>query len=220
MLYLVTPEGGTTTIAISPAREAVVSWNATAPAGSLELSVRRLDGARSGWLPYVTWNESERRSLSGRDEVAEIERDILRAPLEITEIAVRADIQLESVAVSTPFVGRAGERSAALDWLLDVPQRSQYSAAHPDERGWCSPAALSMLLAYWDIDLDVAEVAQRVRDRSYDGTGNWSFNVALAGAWRGRTSARPGLRRTVHRSRHPARALDLVGRRRPCRRAA
>jgi hypothetical protein len=182
MLRLVTTGGSGTSMAIEPAREAVVSWNSAAPAGRIELSVLRSDGARSGWLPYATWNETERRSLSGRDEVAGIELDVLRAPSEIVAIDVRADAPLDCVAVSTPFPARAGASAPALDWLLDVPQRSQYVEAYPEQRGWCSPAVLSMLLSYWDTELDVAEVARRVLDRSYDGTGNWAFNVALAGS--------------------------------------
>jgi hypothetical protein len=53
---------------------------------------------------------------------------------------------------------------------------------HPAERGWCSAAALAMLLRFHGRDASVAKVARAVFDSAYNGTGNWSFNVAHAGA--------------------------------------
>lgn len=38
-----------------------------------------------------------------------------------------------------------------------------------------------MVNAYHGIDYDVAETASAVFDRAYNGTGNWSFNVAFSG---------------------------------------
>ena len=38
-----------------------------------------------------------------------------------------------------------------------------------------------MLNAYHGIDHDVASTARAVFDRAYNGTGNWSFNVAFSG---------------------------------------
>jgi hypothetical protein len=64
--------------------------------------------------------------------------------------------------------------------ILDVPARSQYVVE--EERGWCSPTALSMLHAYFGLDHDVATTARAVFDRAYNGTGNWSFNVAYSGS--------------------------------------
>ena len=209
MLRLVAPEGPRTLIDIEPAREAIVTWNSRAPAGSIELAVVRSDGARSGWLPYVTWSEDERRSLSGSDDVANIAIDVVRAPLALAAIEVRSDAPLERVAVSTLSHAISSERAASIDWLLDVPQRSQYVPAHPDERGWCSPAVLSMLLSYWGIELDVAGVARRVRDRSYDGTGNWTFNVALAGAL-GLCGVAAQLRDLAHAERFIAAGIPLA----------
>jgi hypothetical protein len=48
------------------------------------------------------------------------------------------------------------------------------------ERGWCSPAALAMLLRFHGHALDLGVVAAAVYDEAYGGTGNWSFNVAYA----------------------------------------
>lgn len=59
---------------------------------------------------------------------------------------------------------------------------------------WCSPTSLTMVLAAWGADLPespadapgsadphVPWVARGVYDAVYSGTGNWSFNTALAG---------------------------------------
>lgn len=170
-------------IAFGPAREVVVSWNTPAPRGTLDLRVTRADGRRSGWLPYVEWDERRRRSLSGSDEVATIDLDVVRVPQGASAIDVRASVVLEALAVATPSAAApAGVVAAHGAVALDVPERSQYPIAHPDERGWCSPAALAMLLAFQGRLFGVAAVAESVRDAAYGGTGNWTFNVAFAGS--------------------------------------
>jgi hypothetical protein len=181
LLRLIAPAPATLRIEIEPAAEAVVSWNSRAAAGSLELRVERCDGARSGWLPYVSWSAEARRSLSGADEVAAIELDIVRAPSPIAALEVRAGAPLETVAVSVK-PERKPRAAGTHAVLLEVAPRSQYLGEHPLERGWCSPASLAMLLAHWGHVLATEEVAARVRDDAYGGTGNWTFNVALAGA--------------------------------------
>ncbi|MFE6735360.1 C39 family peptidase [Microbacterium sp. NPDC057650] len=60
---------------------------------------------------------------------------------------------------------------------------------------WCSPTSLTMVLTAWGADLPEAPadapdgadphvpwVARAVYDTVYTGTGNWSFNTALAGS--------------------------------------
>lgn len=167
-------------VRIPPAREAIVSWNTRLSKGSIALTIHRTDGRVSSRLPYVAFSESERRSCNGRDEIAEIAVDTIRAPVEITAIEVHADIPLDAVAVTVPCFPPAGVRQSKRAHRLDVPEKSQYADV-PSERGWCSPAALSMLLAYWGFTLTVQEAAMRVYDADYGGTGNWTFNTALAG---------------------------------------
>jgi hypothetical protein len=38
-----------------------------------------------------------------------------------------------------------------------------------------------MLLGYWGVDPALPDIAARTYDAKYGGTGNWAFNVALAG---------------------------------------
>jgi hypothetical protein len=180
VLSVVDAPGARAIVRIDPSREAIVSWNASAPEGRIDLAVYRVDGKLSEWLPYVSWDGDSRRSHSGRDDVAEIEKDIVRAGADIVAIEVRSDVALDLLAISTPVYSES-RRTRAERTVLDVPARSQYMPQFPNERGWCSPTSLAMLLAYWGRTLDVPDVAERVRDASYGGTGNWTFNTALAG---------------------------------------
>ncbi|MDB6067323.1 MAG: hypothetical protein JWR26_3531 [Pedosphaera sp.] len=79
---------------------------------------------------------------------------------------------------------------AAWGHSLPVPERIQSGYEGAD--GWCSPTSLSMVLAYWsetlhrpELNHTVPEVAAAIKDPSLDGTGNWPFNTAYAGAFTG-----------------------------------
>ncbi|HTK10026.1 MAG TPA: C39 family peptidase [Ktedonobacteraceae bacterium] len=89
-----------------------------------------------------------------------------------------------------PFLS-SDEEAWGMD--LEVPQHSQmlaaYSTPTPYGQGnvWCSPTSLSMLLAYWaevlhrpDLLERVPTMAAHVYDATYEGTGNWPFNMAYA----------------------------------------
>jgi hypothetical protein len=79
---------------------------------------------------------------------------------------------------------------AAWGKIITTPERSQDS--YPQEEGWCSPTSLSMVLARWsdvlhrpELDIDVPDVADRIYDSAFPGTGNWPFNTAFAGSFDG-----------------------------------
>ncbi len=165
---------------ISPASQAVVSWNTTAPVGALSLIVHRGDATTSVALPYVRWSPDERRSLDGADSSTRIEVDVVRSDVPFAAIGVRSSVELDAVAVSVP-PARDGRDGRTHTTTLDVPALSQYVPAYPAERGWCSATSLAMLLRFHGVMVDVATVAHGVYDASYAGTGNWSFNAAYAG---------------------------------------
>lgn len=172
-------------IAIPPALQAVLSWETRAETATLELRVTRTDGRRSGWLPYVVFSPERRRSLDGNDAVATILTDTISAASPIRAIEVRANAALTSIAISTPPVSSAAAPDRDAMWgtrarILDVPAISQYLPDRPLERGWCAPASLAMLFAYWDDPLSIVDVASAVFDEQYHGTGNWVFGTALA----------------------------------------
>ena len=179
LLTLVTPTKSRTIVRVEPVNAAVVSWNTTADSGRIDLTVYRTDGRVSGWLPYVEFSAAGRRSLSGADDVAHIAVDIVQAITPISALEIRCNAPLDAIAVSTPLHRRT-DGGASVGTSLDVPALSQYLATHPSERGWCSPASLAMLLAYWGESRELSEVARAVYDERYGGTGNWAFNMAYA----------------------------------------
>jgi len=189
--------------------ELIVSWNVEAlPDTFLKVEARPIYSARE--TKYYTlglWSPSgktfPRESVNGQgDADGDVKTDILvlkqparRLQLRLTlnggETAVK---QLRFIGLS--FWNRQAERpalepnQAAWGKTIEVPQRSQL--AYEGGRGWCSPTAVSMVLAYWsqrlkrpELDKDVPEVATGVHDPQWPGTGNWPFNTAFAGTFSG-----------------------------------
>lgn len=107
-------------------------------------------------------------------------------------------------AIATSKPGVVSQAGGA---VLDVPRYSQmvHEGHYPQWGGggeaWCSPTSTSMVLAYYDalppasdhawVPDDhtspwVDHAARMTYDHGYDGTGNWSFNMAYAGRLVGR----------------------------------
>lgn len=183
MLTMLAATGLVTELKVLPSPKAIVSWNASEPVDTIELIVDTAAGHRSRALPYVVYEHDARASLSGFDNVARIDTDVVSAPGEIVAINVVSRKPLLRVAASTPPVDapRYNTPLAAAQSELDVPELSQYVPESPDERGWCAPATLAMLLGAHGTHVSVAEAVAGVFDRSYDGTGNWTFCTAYAG---------------------------------------
>ncbi len=182
MLRLVHPNAGEELVVnVGPVREAIVSWNALALDGTIDLRVNAIDGRTSAWLPYVAISAEKRASLAGSDGFVRIDTDVVRGDVDFVTVGIRSRGALDAVFVSTPDYGAPSRIVALQAVALDVPRYSQYEPAFPAERGWCAPASLAMLLAYRDYPVDVPIVAREVFDARYGGTGNWTFNVAFAG---------------------------------------
>jgi len=181
-----------TLLHVPPASCAIVSWTTQAPAGAIELIVHTASGAVSHALPYVAFEPGARASLDGYDDVASVATDVVRARSDIVAIDVRANVALDGVAVSVP-VHVPAQTVRAFIGELAVPAYSQYDAAQPEARGWCLPASIAMLVAAHGATASVAAVADAIYDRSYHGTGNWTFATAYA-AHHGLTGAAAYLR--------------------------
>jgi hypothetical protein len=79
---------------------------------------------------------------------------------------------------------------AALGRTLPVPQRSQM--AYTNGSVLCSPTTVSMIMSFWsrqlkrpELDRDVPDIVKAIYDAKWKGTGNWPFNTAYAGSFRG-----------------------------------
>lgn len=181
--------GETARLLFEPTRSGVLSWNTHTESGRLSFRLLRAHQPAGEWLDHTEWHPAGAKSFSPEHEGTRVDVDVIRALAPFDGIEVRArDVEFELVAFSSPVRSRPSLPYARDALILDVPQRSQYPCASlragsaKEERGWCSPASLAMIHAFHGIDLPVEQTAQRVFDRAYNGTGNWSFNVAYSGS--------------------------------------
>jgi hypothetical protein len=188
--------------------ELVVSWNV--PAGvSLKVEARGVYRDRATkFYTLGLWSHDPskhpRESVRGQ---ADADGDVRTDTLVLKQPAAKAQLRLNlngaplGKSPMPKFIGLSFCDSRIIDvplsssravWgkTLPVPERVQSGYDGPG--GWCSPASLSMVLAYWsaelhrpELDRSVPEVAAGVNDPVYGGTGNWPFNTAYAGAFRG-----------------------------------
>jgi hypothetical protein len=192
--------------------ELIVSWNADAPAGTfvkIEASAK-LPDHQTKFYTLGDWSPDgtifPRTSVRGqKDADGNVDTDTLI----LNQLANAAQIRvtlggtngalpnLKFLGVSfsntkIPVAVREPNR-AAWGKIIATPEHSQHG--YPNEKGWCSPTSLSMVLSRWaeilqrpEMNLTVPEVAAAVFDRSFDGTGNWPFNTAFAGSFSGMRS--------------------------------
>lgn len=149
----------------------------------------------------------------------------LRLTLHDESAAPARPLRLATVSFSAPDAPVADDpRPLTTPHAVSVAPLSQRAYPSREDLGgggpaWCSPTSLTMVASTWGVDIPsdasaetpagadprVPWVARAVYDSSYDGTGNWAFNVALAGEW--------GLRAVVTRLRslHDAHQLTRSG---------
>jgi hypothetical protein len=201
-----------------PATQLVPSWTARTPPGAwieVALRARVSSGARTKWYVMGRWSEhgDPRTSVPGQgDEDGDVAVDtfVARRPVVAYEVRVtgHGPAHVSGLGVMASAVPRRPvEPSApvvAEPVELAVPRHSQHAHAghHPRFDGgganWCGPAAVAMVLGFWDRgpgpeELDwvgaddpapsVDHAAMGTYDDSYQGTGNWPFNVAYAGRY-------------------------------------
>jgi len=196
----------------------VVSWNADAPAGtSLIVEAAAIgDGVPTKFYTLGRWSldgkSFPRTSVRGqKDANGNVTTDTLVLNHPADGVQVRVTLGGTGGALPTlKFLGlsfanvskqeppwlqatpetRRQDAGAPTAWgmLIDTPERSQHG--YPHANGWCSPAAVAMVLAHWgdvlrrpEMNLTVPQVAAAVYDTNYASTGNWPFNTALAGSF-------------------------------------
>ena len=211
-----------------PWNQLIVSWNVAARPGAaikVEASVVFTNHA-SAFYTLALWSpdnqKMKRTSVSGQqDDDGRVDTDTLILPRPTDSVQLRLTLvgSKNGTAPDLKFLGlcfantelpplpripneRAWGKSVA------VPESSQFG--YPDENGWCSPAAVSMVMAGWSIsemrpDLlhNVPFVADKVYDDAHHGTGNWPFNTAFAGSY-------PGMRAYVTRFDDLAEVEDWI----------
>jgi hypothetical protein len=189
--------------------ELIASWNAETPEGTyLKIEARAIYPA--GPTKYYVmglWSSSPalypRESvLNQKDADADVATDTLKLQIPCDRLQVRLTLggdhrqkpklkflglDLTDTRVTSP---RLPSNRAALGRTLPVPQRSQM--AYPNGSVLCSPATVSMIMTFWsqqlkrpDLDHDVPDIVKAIYDANWKGTGNWPFNTAYAGSYRG-----------------------------------
>lgn len=168
---------------LAPTRRGVISWNTLADEGRIRFRLLRAHAPATPWFDYAQWNPTGRKSFSVESDKHGlcVEVDAISAQAPFDGVDVRGDdIAFNLLAIAAPTQALPSRTYASPAMLLDVPAHSQYVVE--GERGWCSPTALSMVHAYHGIDVGIETTARAVFDRSYNGTGNWAFNVAFSGS--------------------------------------
>ncbi len=188
--------------------ELVVSWNAKAPSNTfvkVEAAAIFRDH-KSKFYTIANWSPDNsrfpRESLRDeKDQDGKVDTDTLI----LTKGAIGAQLRITLGGESKEkpelkFVGLSfcntkipttslPPNRAAWGKIISTPEKSQN--AYPQEKGWCSPTSLSMVLNRWgdildrpEMKLDVPEVAEMVYDSGWQATGNWPFNTAFAGSFK------------------------------------
>ena len=207
------------TILLSPAipsritwNQLIVSWNADAPAGTfvkIQASAK-LPDHQTKFYTLGNWSLDNkifpRTSVRGqKDADGNVDTDtlILNQPANAAQIRLTLGgtngalptLKFLGVSFSNTKVPTAVREPNHAAWgkIVSTPEHSQHG--YPNEKGWCSPTSLSMVLSRWaeilqrpEMNLTVPDVAAKVYDHDFKGTGNWPFNTAFAGSFSGMKS--------------------------------
>jgi hypothetical protein len=191
--------------------EVIPSWNIDeAQNGAIKVELRiNTPQGKSRWYVLGDWSGDKewypRQSTEGqKDDHAKVSTDTFKV-LKPTD-AVDLKITLKSrglqpvsrLKLLTLSFSDTKSTQVATDWkpsklrgvTIDVPQRAQGN--YPNGKVLCSATSTSMLLQHWskvlsrpEDDRDVPEVESNVWDPVYKGAGNWPFNAAYFGSFKG-----------------------------------
>lgn len=183
-----------------PFSNAVLSWNADAPAGTaLRFELRVQDGSGwSGWYTMGEWGANGGRSIPAQaDPRGRVDIDTLKLNSTATALQYRVELSSSSPAatpllrqvsvvysdLSRGLIGPALLEPAGAVRDLNVPQHSQLEEDPSYRSDICSATSLAMVMQYWGLKKSVADVVAGVKDQTTGIYGNWPLNMALAGAY-------------------------------------
>ena len=174
-----------------PCQSLLLSWNThSIPEKTLEFSiqVRAGDESWSQELPVAHWGEKSRKGFrEGSPDLLSIDIDLIHSKRPITDFRVQvrgniAELRRLTIAQKVSRVTAPTEvlPEAVVD--LGVPERSQRTIESEHSHRLCSPTSVAMVLQSFGLSCDARELAHYVYDQANDVYGNWSLNVAYAGA--------------------------------------
>ncbi len=192
--------------------ELVVSWDADTPDGAwIKFEARALySGRETKYYTMSLWSSNPARFprecvLNQKDDDADVKTDtlILSRPTERLQVRVTMG-SAEPEMPRVKFLGIALLDTTAkleplppnnLAWgkALPVPERCQLN--YTNGKVLCSPTTVSMIMTYWsqklhrpELNRDVPDVVAAIYDAAWKGTGNWPFNTAYPGSYKGMRS--------------------------------
>ncbi len=195
-----------------PWNELIVSWNAQVPSGTyLKIEASAISPAhRTKFYTLGNWsldNQSvPRASMRGQQDAdGNVDTDTLVLAQSAKAAQIRVTLAGTNGGLPTlKFLGASfantkittsPRESSRAAWgkIIATPEHSQHGSW--TNKGWCSPTSLSMVMSRWaevmnrpEMNLTVPEVAAKVYDADFKGTGNWPFNTAFAGSFNGMRS--------------------------------
>lgn len=188
----------------------VASWGADTPNGTwVEIKARafvEMKDAWSGWLSWGKWGIGLKRgSTDDSDSLAKVDTDTftIRGSSGETSSLIQfmAVLHSDDPAVTPTLRNLAGTMKNTLPgqaipvWnpyaeeelpekvLLDSPCYAQGIRDSAISGSICSPTSITMMLNDRGEDLFPEEAALREYDFNYQGFGNWSYTVAIAGSY-------------------------------------
>lgn len=208
------------------ATEVIPSWQARTPAGTfvrVDARVRAASGAVGSWDTVARWASGDdtiaRASGPAQsDDLASLATDTVRAPGGAAAWQVRVTLHRRVGLRVTPRVGSVAVMASRVSDVSSVPtstpiatglgvelpvprfsqmvHRGHYPQWGGGGQAWCSPTAISMVLAFWDslprpaefawaagTDPWIDHAARSTYDYAYEGAGNWAFGTAFAGRY-------------------------------------
>ncbi|MBA4150709.1 MAG: peptidase C39 family protein [Verrucomicrobia bacterium] len=190
--------------------ELVPSWNADAPKGTfLKVEVRGIyPDHTTKFYNLGIWSPDDshiaRQSVRGqKDDDGNVSTDTLilnrpgaKAQIRITlggvEKGKRPKLKFLGLSFCDSKAQPTARASKQTAWGKEVDVIARSQNAYPNEKGWCSPTSVSMVLDHWskktkrsDLALDVPELVPVIFDKGWGGTGNWPFNTAFVGTLKG-----------------------------------
>lgn len=185
-------------------REVVPSWNIYCPVGCGSMVELRVSRDRQSWSPWLylgRWGSYPRpKNRLTKDSSGEVKADYFVSDAGTSYVQFRVHL-LSGKADRSPLLSlfalamsdQRGDRNLRLRttpqekhpvslWnrQLQVPYRSQGAEDSSISSEICSPTSVSMMMAYWGIDVPTADVAHIAYDPDYKLYGMW---------WRGVQSA-------------------------------
>ncbi len=204
----------------------VLSWNALTPDNtSLQIEARaKVAGVWTKYYRIAFWTTDPaqtRRSFAAQaDQFGQLETDTLKLKILAEALQIKVIFSSAKIGISPSLFAVAATMSDSTQkpqptvsdktaWGIELPVPVRSQMIYPNGgRVWCSPASTTMLLEYWsakqgrNLADSVPTAAQAVWDTTYDGAGNWSFNMAYAGS--------KGLRAYVHRLSSLSQAEEYI----------